>query len=71
MNPETHEAYLKGMFHLSKATLEGTEKGMAFLQEAVEKDPDDPLAYTQLAYGYITIGLLTRICALKTASSTC
>jgi TolB-like protein/Tfp pilus assembly protein PilF len=55
VNPETYEAYLKGMFWLNKATPEGTRKGMAYLREAVEKDPGDALAYAGLALGYITL----------------
>jgi TolB-like protein/Tfp pilus assembly protein PilF len=52
VNPETYEAYLRGMFYLNKYTPEGIEKGLAYLHEAVEKDPADPLAYAGLAIGY-------------------
>ena len=52
VNPETYEAYLKGMFHLNKMTPEGTEKGLEYLHQAIEKDPADPLAYGGLALGY-------------------
>jgi len=52
VNPETYEAYLKGMFHLNKSTPEGTEKGLEYLHQAIEKDPTDPLAYGGLALGY-------------------
>ena len=55
VNPETYEAYLRGMFHLQKATPEGVKTGMAYLHEAVGKDPADPLAYAGLALGYITL----------------
>ena len=54
VNPETYEAYLKGMFHLNKMTPEGTEKGLDYLRQAIEKDPEDPLAYGGLALGYVT-----------------
>ena len=53
VNPETYEAYLKGMFHLHKETPEGTRKGLEYLHQAVEKDPADPLAYGGLALGYV------------------
>jgi len=53
VNPETYEAYLKGMFHLNKMTPEGAEKGLAYLHQAIEKDPADPLAYGGLALGYV------------------
>jgi serine/threonine protein kinase/tetratricopeptide (TPR) repeat protein len=56
VNPEAYEAYLKGMFHLNKFTPEGREKGLEYLNQAIEKDPADPLAYAGLALGYASIG---------------
>jgi eukaryotic-like serine/threonine-protein kinase len=52
VNPETYEAYLRGMFHLNQFTPEGFEKGLAYLHEAVTQDPDDPLANAGLALGF-------------------
>jgi serine/threonine protein kinase/tetratricopeptide (TPR) repeat protein len=52
VNPEMYRAYLKGMFHLNKETPEGTKIGLAYLQQAIEKDPEEPLAYGALALGY-------------------
>jgi TolB-like protein/Tfp pilus assembly protein PilF len=52
VDPETHELYLKGMYHLNKFTPEGIEKGINYLLEAVEKDPEEPLAHAGLALGY-------------------
>jgi serine/threonine-protein kinase len=56
VNPEVYEAYLRGMFYMSQSRREGFEKGLAYLHEAVEKDPADPLAYAALAEGYVTLG---------------
>jgi len=56
VNPEAYEAYLKGKFYLNKFTPEGFEKGLAYLQQAVEKDPTNPLPYAGLALGYSLIG---------------
>jgi TolB-like protein len=56
VNPETYEAYLKGMFYLNKFTPEGNEKGLTFLHQAIEKDPAEPLPYAGLALGYSIIG---------------
>ncbi|MHC4330442.1 MAG: protein kinase domain-containing protein, partial [Planctomycetota bacterium] len=56
VNPETYEAYLKGMFYLNQFTPEGREKGLVYLHQAIEKDPSDPLAYAGLAGGYNIIG---------------
>jgi TolB-like protein/Flp pilus assembly protein TadD len=55
VNPETYDTYLKGFFHMNQGTPEGYIKGLEFLQEAVKKDPDDPLAYAGLAWAYIQL----------------
>lgn len=55
VDPATYEAYLKGMFFLNQETVEGNEKGIKYLHEAVRLDPADPLAYAALAMGYVNI----------------
>ena len=55
VNPETYEMYLKGMYHINKRTEEGIEKGLDYLHQAVENDPDEPLAHAGLAIGYCII----------------
>jgi TolB-like protein len=52
VNPETYEAYLNAMFHLYKKTPDGYAKGLALLQEAIDKNPTDPLPYAGLALAY-------------------
>jgi TolB-like protein/Flp pilus assembly protein TadD len=52
VNPETYEAYLKGMFLLNRATQSDREKGIAHFHDAVANDPADPLAYAGLALAY-------------------
>ncbi len=56
INPEAYEAYLKGKFYLNKMTPEGFEKGLAYFNQAIEKDPTNPLPYAALALGYSIIG---------------
>ncbi len=56
VDPETYGAYLKGMFYLNKSAPEDFQRGLAYLQEAVEKSPADPLAYAGLALAYATLG---------------
>lgn len=56
INPKVNEAYLRGMYHLKKYTPQGIQKGMAYLQEAVEEDPANARAWAGLALGYNTIG---------------
>jgi TolB-like protein/predicted Ser/Thr protein kinase len=55
VNPETYELYLKGMYHLNRTSMEDTKQGIAYLHEAVAKDPSDALAYAGLALGYVEI----------------
>jgi TolB-like protein/Tfp pilus assembly protein PilF len=52
VNPEVHELYLKGMYHLRKYTPDGFANGFKYLHQAVEKDPQEPLAHAGLAIGY-------------------
>jgi TolB-like protein/Tfp pilus assembly protein PilF len=56
VNPEAYEAYLKGKFYLNKMTPEGYEKGLAYMQQAIDKDPASPLPYAGLALSYSIIG---------------
>jgi serine/threonine protein kinase/tetratricopeptide (TPR) repeat protein len=59
VNPEAYEAYLRGKHFLAKGTAEGLQKGMAMLQQAVDLDPVDPLAYAGLANGYVMLAHAT------------
>jgi len=52
IDSQTYELYLKGMYHMNKFTPEGIEKGLSYLHQAVEKDPEEPLAHSGLAIGY-------------------
>ena len=52
VDPEAYEAYLKAMFHLYKKTPEGYAKGMALLEEAIARHPDEPLPHAGLALAY-------------------
>jgi TolB-like protein/tetratricopeptide (TPR) repeat protein len=55
VNPKTYEAYLRGMYRLDKGTPADYPRALAYLQEAIENDPADPLAYAGLAAGYVTM----------------
>ncbi len=52
VNPEAHEAYLRGRYFWSKRTEEGYKKGVGYFEQALEKDPAYALAYTGLADCY-------------------
>jgi TolB-like protein/Tfp pilus assembly protein PilF len=56
VDPDIYEAYLKGMFHLKQYTPEGIGAGLQYLQEAIERDPENARAHAGLALGYNTIG---------------
>jgi TolB-like protein/Flp pilus assembly protein TadD len=49
-NSEAYQLYLKGNYYSSKLTKEGTQKGDAFFEQAIQLDPDYALAYNGLAY---------------------
>ena len=55
VNPQTYEAYLRGMYLLDKGTPAENGQAIAFFKQAIANDPADPLAYAGLAMGYITI----------------
>ena len=49
VNPEAHEAYLKGRFHANKLTPPDIEAALSYFKLALEKDPDYALAYVGVA----------------------
>jgi eukaryotic-like serine/threonine-protein kinase len=51
-NPEAYQLYLKGRYFWNKRTAEGLTKGIAYFEQAIEKDPAYALAYTGLADCY-------------------
>ncbi|MDZ7291739.1 MAG: protein kinase [candidate division KSB1 bacterium] len=52
VDPEAHEAYLKGRFFINKFTEADIRKGMAYFEQAIAKDPSFASAYTGMAEGY-------------------
>ncbi len=52
VNPEAHEAYLKGQFFLNKMTEEDIQKATEYAQQAVQIDPNYAPAYGLLAQSY-------------------
>ena len=55
-NNEAYILYLKGRYHFNKLTPDGVLKGVEYLQQAIEKDPDYALAYAALGdcHNYLT-----------------
>jgi serine/threonine-protein kinase len=56
VNPDAHEAYLKGRFYWNLRRTAGVKKGLEYFQQAIAKDPGYALAYTGLADSYILLG---------------
>ncbi len=56
VKPETYELYLKGKYYLNKSTVKDWQRGLVYLQEAIDENPADPYAYAGMAEGYITWG---------------
>ena len=55
VNPQSYEAYSRGMSEIEKTTKEGNIKGLEYLHEAVRIAPEDAFANAGLALGYLTI----------------
>jgi TolB-like protein len=56
VNPEAHEAYLRGRYFLNKRTENDLKKSEMYFQEAIAKDPKDALGYAGLADMYQVMG---------------
>jgi TolB-like protein/Tfp pilus assembly protein PilF len=55
VNPESHEAYLKGRFYWNKRTGPDFQKAVEYFDRAIEKDSSYALAYAGIASTYILI----------------
>ncbi len=55
VNPEAHEAYLKGQFFFNKLTKADLRKAIEYAQQAIKIDPDYAPAYGLLASSYFEI----------------
>jgi TolB-like protein/Flp pilus assembly protein TadD len=49
IDPEAHEAYLKGRFYWNQRSDSGLERGIGFFHRAIERDPTYAPAYSGLA----------------------
>lgn len=56
VDPETYEAYLRGMHALFQRTPDAIQTGLGYLHEAVNRNPASAMAYAGLAQGYATLG---------------
>lgn len=73
VNPESHLAYLRGLYEVRNHTVESNAKAIEHFQRAIGMDPNDALAYEGLALAYIaspdqapkTVMPMARTAALK------
>ena len=56
-NAEAYALYLKGRFYWKKRTEEGLREGLAYFEQARQKDPNYALAYAGLADSYNMLGI--------------
>jgi TolB-like protein/Tfp pilus assembly protein PilF len=55
-NSEAYQLYLRGRYFWNKRTNEGVKQGLAYFQQAIEKDPSYALAYAGVADSYAVGG---------------
>jgi TolB-like protein/tetratricopeptide (TPR) repeat protein len=55
LNPEAHEAYMRGRLHMRKMTREGTETAIKYFQQALTIEPRYAMAYAGIADAQIGI----------------
>jgi serine/threonine protein kinase/tetratricopeptide (TPR) repeat protein len=55
-NSEAYQLYLRGRYFWNKRTNEGVKQGLAYFQQAIEKDPGYALAYAGVADSYAVGG---------------
>lgn len=56
VNPEAHEAYLKGRYFWNRRNEKDLEKAIQYFEEAVEKDPNYAPAYAGMADAHMLLG---------------
>jgi TolB-like protein len=56
IDPEIYDSYLRGMHLINQESVDDRRLGIAMLEEVVEKDPRNALAYAGLGYGYTMLG---------------
>jgi TolB-like protein/DNA-binding winged helix-turn-helix (wHTH) protein/Tfp pilus assembly protein PilF len=55
VDPEAHDAYLKGRYWWHAKTLDGSQKSLDYFQKAIAKDPTYALAYAGLADTFVSM----------------
>ena len=58
---EAYDLYLRGLYFRRKLTGDSIPKAMEYFNRAIEKDPDNALAFAGLAYSYMVLAWYTPI----------
>jgi TolB-like protein/Flp pilus assembly protein TadD len=53
VDPEAYRLFLQGQYYWNKRNKAGFEKAIDYYQQAIAKDPTDPLPYAAVANGYL------------------
>jgi TolB-like protein/DNA-binding winged helix-turn-helix (wHTH) protein len=61
VDPEAHDAYLRGRYWFSLRTSEGAWKALDYFQKAIAKDPQYALAYANLASSFLQMCFSGRL----------
>jgi TolB-like protein/DNA-binding winged helix-turn-helix (wHTH) protein/Tfp pilus assembly protein PilF len=61
ISPEAYELYLRGEYSLNRFTPDSIRQAATFFQQAIERDPNYPIAYTKLAGCYQILGNMGAI----------
>jgi tetratricopeptide (TPR) repeat protein len=65
VNPEAHQAYLRGLYLWNKRTEQDLEKSIDYFNAAAGRDPTYALAYAGLANAYNSVGYYGRVAPRK------
>ena len=52
MDAEAYEIYLRGLYYWNRRSQADLQRGIAYFQQAIDRDPDNALAYAGLADSY-------------------
>jgi TolB-like protein/DNA-binding winged helix-turn-helix (wHTH) protein/Flp pilus assembly protein TadD len=57
VDPDAHEALLKGRYYWTKRNEAATEKAITYFEQAIAKDPSEAMAFVGLSDAYLSLAL--------------
>jgi len=61
IDPEAHEAYLKGLYFFDKLSEPGMKTSIQYFQQAIEKEPRYAAPYARMARAYGVLGIFNSL----------